>query len=195
MALTEPLFDFFTEVLPNMEGLEMCELGDQEIFLGGFAKAFFEGRGVRHTSLDIHGLNKTRLVDLRLPIHGDLIGKFDVVTDFGTSEHVDGQYQCFKNIHDLTKVGGLMVRTLPLVGHWPLHCNFYYTMGTFQVLASICGYEIVKNCILPCYGVPGKDLLVCTALRKTSAARFCGANEFVKLGIVEVNELGTLRYT
>jgi hypothetical protein len=41
-------------------------------------------------------------------------GKYQLVTNFGTTEHVANQNQAMKIIHDLTAVGGVMVHNLPM---------------------------------------------------------------------------------
>jgi len=67
--------------------------------------------------------------------------KFDLVTNNGTTEHVFNQYTCFKNIHDLTKVGGYMFHAVPFIGY--LEHGFYlYSASFFLDLAFINNYEI-----------------------------------------------------
>ena len=44
------------------------------------------------------------------------IGKFDVVTNFGTSEHVFNIANVFKTAYDLLPVGGIMLNALPAFG-------------------------------------------------------------------------------
>ena len=67
--------------------------------------------------------------------------KFDLVTNNGTTEHVFNQYICFKNIHDLTKVGGYMFHAVPFIGY--LEHGFYlYSASFFLDLAFMNNYEI-----------------------------------------------------
>lgn len=67
--------------------------------------------------------------------------KFDLVTNNGTTEHIFNQYTCFKNIHDLTKVGGYMFHAVPFIGY--LEHGFYlYSASFFLDLAFINNYEI-----------------------------------------------------
>ena len=42
---------------------------------------------------------------------------FDLVTNYGTSEHVFNQFNCFRAMHDLTKPGGVIVHEVPSVGY------------------------------------------------------------------------------
>jgi len=43
--------------------------------------------------------------------------QYDLVTDIGVSEHLFDQAMFFKNAHQLTKVGGLMLFVLPFLGY------------------------------------------------------------------------------
>lgn len=69
--------------------------------------------------------------------------KFDIVTNFGCSEHVSDQIQVFKNIHNLTAVEGIIINSIPLrtyVDHsfYSYHPNFFYS------LAKVNSYEILE---------------------------------------------------
>ena len=68
--------------------------------------------------------------------------QFDLVTNFGTSEHCFNQYHCFMNIHNLCKEGGIMVHGLPFQGG--LNEGFFnYQPNFFFCLASANGYKIL----------------------------------------------------
>ena len=66
-------------------------------------------------------------------------GPFDLITNFGTSEHVSDQYMCFKNIHRLTRLNGLMYHIVPRIGNWTGHCPYYYDVDFFESLAKANG--------------------------------------------------------
>ena len=105
------------------------------------AKGYFEGLGFSHTSIDINGLNGSLSLDLRKPFPKEL-GKFDVLTDFGTIEHIiDNQYRVFKNFHDAAAPGALMVHTLPGTGYG--HGYWSYPVSFFENLVTHCGYFIL----------------------------------------------------
>ena len=60
--------------------------------------------GVSYLALDIFEAENCMLFDLNtdsVPDH--LHGQFDLVTNFGTSEHVLDQYRVFSTVHDLQK--------------------------------------------------------------------------------------------
>lgn len=100
--------------------------------------------GVDYLAFDIANGYQTRIFDLnneRLP--GELRGTFDLVLNFGTTEHVINQLNSLEVIHDATKVGGHIVHELPTVGYVD-HGYFCYTPRLFFELASANGYELVR---------------------------------------------------
>ena len=114
---------------------------------GGLNEAFvgelFEQAGMEYTSIDIAYGYKTLLLDLNhSPLPSQFFQKFDLVLNFGTTEHILDQYNSFKIIHEATKVGGFMYHQLPSSGFVD-HGYFVYTGRFFFDLAGFNGYEIV----------------------------------------------------
>ena len=67
--------------------------------------------------------------------------QFDVLTNFGTSEHVFDQRQFFANVHDLVRVGGVALHIVPTLG--ALNHGFFNVHPIlFGKLADANGYEI-----------------------------------------------------
>jgi hypothetical protein len=167
-----------TSELGDMAGKRMLELGDQTIGVAGIpertGKEYYENRGVQHTSFDLNAKHGALPVDLAQPIEDpQWLGAFDIVTNSGTSEHVeplDAQYACFMNIHDFLKVGGISIHLVPDLdeleqrGYWQSHCNNYYTHGFFALLAELNGYTLVSSKVI--------NGLRCACLRKTTDAPF-----------------------
>ncbi len=132
-------------VLP---GLSMAELGNQRIFKDAIGaevptKGVFELFGVRHVSFDINGRDGALAYDLSKPLPDKFYETFDVVTDFGCIEHVDGQYQAWRNVHNLCRKNGVMIHAIPEVGSWPGHCLHWYDAESLDNLAVGCGYTTV----------------------------------------------------
>ena len=67
---------------------------------------------------------------------------YDLVLNFGTTEHIFNQPNCFRVIHDAVRVGGLMFHSLPMAGHY-YHCFFKYDPKLFLYLAAANGYQLV----------------------------------------------------
>jgi len=182
MGLQPGYLDYIQECviseLGDMAGKRMLELGDQTIGAEGIpeqtGKEYYENRGVQHTSFDLNAKHGALPVDLAQPIRDpQWLGAFDIITNSGTSEHVEpleAQYECFMNIHDCLKVGGIAIHLVPDFdeleqrGRWESHCNNYYTHGFFALLAELNGYALVSSKVI--------NGLRCTCTRKTTAAAF-----------------------
>lgn len=107
--------------------------------LGGLLAAC----GFRYLALDIFDAPDTRLFDLNVESPGDdLAGRFDLVTNYGTTEHVVNQYLSMKTMHELARPGGLIHHDLPMAGYHD-HGYFCYNPRFFTELAEANGYEIV----------------------------------------------------
>lgn len=100
---------------------------------------------VRYTGIDVCPAPKTRIVDLNTEtVPADMRGAFDVILNFGTSEHIFNQLNCFRFMHDALKVGGVFFHQLPSQG-WVDHGFFCYHNTFFEELAAANGYEIVEK--------------------------------------------------
>lgn len=109
-----------------------------------FVGELFEMAGFKYNAIDIADGYRTTILDLNhQPAPRDFVKAFDVVLNFGTTEHVLNQYNAMKLIHDATKVGGHIVHLLPCSGHFD-HGFFTYTPRCFFTLASYNEYEIVQ---------------------------------------------------
>ena len=186
------LLDCVDKVYGSYDGLSMLELGNQTLRvparvvgrkmilcdqLGkkkwrGFAKQYFQSLGFRHTSMDMNGYNGAVKIDLSRLVDPKWHNRFDVVTNFGTSEHVwarsfSGQYECFRNMHVCAKATGLIIHAVPLQGTYSGHCTYYYSFKFFKTMAADNAYKIVALVRLPM----GKEhILIGAAFQKTSQA-------------------------
>lgn len=139
--------------LPMCE-VRVCELGDQRFGSASYAKDAFEEEGARYTAIDISGRNGSLAYDLGKPLPKNLLGQFNVVTNHGTCEHVNEHYWAFRNVHELCEVGGLMIHSMPVPGHWKLkdgsnHSRYAYTAEFASALAKACGYPILHLSVDP----------------------------------------------
>lgn len=164
MGLRRAYIDYIEEsvaaTLGGVQGRRMLELGNQRIRRSQriperTGKAYFSNRGAEHTSLDFNGKDGAVALDLgQLHDLPEWQGRFDIITNCGTTEHVEpfaAQYTCFTNLHNWLKAGGIMVHIVPgaeelnTTGRWRGHCNNYYSQRFFEVLAELNGYELVSN--------------------------------------------------
>jgi len=174
--------------------IALCELGNQKIKYRSPripAKKYYYALGVReHVSIDINGKNKALSLDLDYPVPSYLRNRFDVLTNYGTIEHINNQYQVFKNMHDMCKTEGVMIHSLPPVGHWPGHARYYYTEIGIQQLAELCQYDIIGD-IRRIKKKRGEDNdLLCAAFRKTRG-EFVSYAEFMNIEIEDTGDTST----
>lgn len=161
---TEKHFKFLFK--ENYVGKKILELGCQEVkynLLREFersgiiekkkmnrsmaAKDFFERLGFSVVSVDIEECFSSIYMDLRKPIPCNFVNKFDVVTNYGTTEHVwpkKYQFQVFKNIHDCLKRGGVFIHTVPGFKSKSSHCRINYGEYFFPMLAKMNNYKIIE---------------------------------------------------
>ncbi len=143
MGLTREYLDFIEDCIRNtigeLSGKKMLELGNQHTMDDSIpektGKTYFKNRDVNHISVDLNGLDGALKLNLSKPEQFlQWEGYFDIVTNSGTSEHVEpksAQYECFLIIHDCLKVGGIAVHLVPDInelenkGCWKGHCNNY----------------------------------------------------------------------
>lgn len=103
----------------------------------------FKHSGFSYKALDIFDGDEVILFDLNLDTPGpELKGKFNLVTNFGTTEHIINQFASFRTIHELTKQGGIIYHDLPM-GGYHTHGYFNYNPLFFQHLANANNYEIL----------------------------------------------------
>lgn len=107
------------------------------------AKKLYNLLGLEYNSMDANGEYDSMIVDFNedLKLKYNYTNKFDLCTNLGTSEHLIGQTNFFKNIHNTTKKNGIMLHVLPMEGYYN-HCYFNYHPNFFYDLASSNKYEI-----------------------------------------------------
>ena len=195
--LAENLEWLFEEINPQ---LSMLELGNQFLYIPGkpwasfpekyidpsgtqkkVAKYYFQELGYDHTSVDLNGQDGTIQADLSLPIF--LNRKFDVITDFGTSEHVPSLYNCLLNVHNHAKDGAKLCHINPLTGHWPGHGYWYRDEDFYIEYAKITGYKIIKMKKFPACGNYVDGWNIWCFLEKSIGSTFPTEEEFNKLPI------------
>ena len=174
--------------LDGIDGKWMLELGNQRIkksvlqrdkIVGNKAKIYFEKMGFHHVSFDLNENDGSVFVDLSKDIVGtEFINKFDVITNSGTTEHVEpyqNQYECFRNIHVCAKMGGIFIHIVPEQGGFKDHCQNYYTLEFFENLSTDNNYDILD--LDRFKKVNGTLIMAC--LRKNEDSVFCKDREKV----------------
>jgi SAM-dependent methyltransferase len=120
----------------------------------GFHGQLLTACGFKYRALDIFSGYNTTLFDLNIHQLGqDDLQKFDLATNFGTTEHVINQFLAMKTMHDAVRPGGVIYHDLPLSGYFH-HGYFSYTPVFFRDLAIANNYEVVfewysKGSVMP----------------------------------------------
>lgn len=139
----------YIAAMPWPTHFSVCELGDQGMCgepTKRLASDFYTSLGCgRYVSIDGNG-RATVAADLNLPL--DLasrpfaLERFDLVTDFGTGEHIFDQAQVWRTLHDLCKPGGFIAFDRPSEGY-PKHCFYVTNECLYRDIAAANDYEVV----------------------------------------------------
>jgi len=138
MDMINPVPEYINHFLYPLVGDRMLELGNKKSGNNSY-KDYFTAQGIEHISIDWNGLDGALKLDLRQPID---LGQFDMVTNFGTTEHVSDQDPVWRNIHNAVKVGGVIISMCPKEGDWWWHGQHYPTEEFYTQFAYLNGYQI-----------------------------------------------------
>ncbi|HAY34801.1 MAG TPA: hypothetical protein PK536_11825 [Ignavibacteria bacterium] len=198
MGVIQPdfwLYDYYVKnyaVKNNkqLNEISMLELGNQtfqdsclisQLNLPKTVKEYWESKGVMHTSIDLNGKDGAVPLDLSKPLPANFFNAFNIVTNCGTSEHVDNQYECWKNIHKSLKVNGFLLCANPEKDKYnEKHCNWFYDIKFFEAFACRLGYTIyhLGSLLFPFNG----GYVIFAAMEKTKDGEFVfSEDEFTSL--------------
>jgi len=135
----------------SLSGLSVAELGNQKILAVGpngkeykkcVAKEWFKSKGAKHVSFDLNALDGAVKLDLCKSLPKKFVSQFDMVTNYGTTEHVENQKEAFRNIDKMLKSTGVMVHSIPLDGYWIGHCPYHYKENFPEAFCSMNSYHL-----------------------------------------------------
>lgn len=159
-------------------GFTVLEFGDQVVTHGTphelAAKLYRRLGAKRYVSVDGNGRGSITF-DLNRPTN-ELVGKlhkfdragFDLVTDFGTGEHIFDQAQFWRTVHALTKPGGFIIFDRPSQGY-DAHCFWRTDLSTYRDIAAANDYAVIE---LEAHAGRNGGELVIGVMQKTKAAKF-----------------------
>jgi hypothetical protein len=113
------------------------------------ARLLYTALGIDYTCVDVDRRPGSVLMDLNfdsVPVEHK--GKYGLVTNHGTSEHILNQYNVFKSMHDFARVGAVFVHAVPFTVHLE-HGFFNYQPNFFRALARYNSYETLGVWIGP----------------------------------------------
>lgn len=137
------------------EGCSILELGNQIMNLedtqGVSAKRFYSEMGFAHTSIDQNGKDEALNLNLSSEIKDKRIDTYDLITDMGTTEHVEDLYNCLLNVYNACHEGTIIIHKNPKTGNFPNHGNHFFTLEFWKQYAWMVGYEVVELYEHPIY--------------------------------------------
>ncbi len=193
MGITAFSIKLLDEVIEKNNSKTVMELGAQNLYNqpalpAPYAHEYYEAKGLKYECIDLSKENNCIVMDLSIP---QTIGEqYDLVTDFGTSEHVgvDGKhsieayYNCWNTKHGLLSVNGVMVNENPKTGNWIGHGFNYVDKGFYELLCEAQGYELIELGEHPAMGNVTDGWNVYCIFRKVNSNPFISLDEFKKLG-------------
>ena len=108
--------------------------------------SYFRALGfASYDAIDVNSLYGSMIMDLNVDLREKyaFTQTYDLVTNNGTGEHIFNQYAVMKNMHQLTKVGGMLLFVLPFY-NWMNHGFFNFNPLLFTDLAAANGYDVVR---------------------------------------------------
>lgn len=157
-------------------GFTVLEFGDQivtHVEPHYVARELYKSLGCgRYVSVDGNGRNGALCFDLNRKA-SELAGlvklkSYDLVTDFGTGEHIFDQGQFWRTVHTFTALGGFIVFDRPSQGY-PGHCFWRTDLSTYADIAAANSYQVIE---LAAHAGRNGGELVHGILRKTQAGKF-----------------------
>ena len=170
-ASPEEVKQFVKRHAPDFPDGELVALGDR-LAEGGillpehrgfrndsFLSELLLAAGFPYISIDIFERPHNMVVDLNyFVVPPEMKEKYGLVLNFGTTEHVFDQANCFQVIHEFAAVGGMMFHQVPSTGCVD-HGYFVYSPQFFVDIARANGYDVVD---IWCSGPSGTNTLFAT---------------------------------
>ena len=165
-------YNTHSEFLKHLfKGCLVIELGDQLMDIGADTQFMRSDEYYRWkheaniTSVDIHGRNRVLKHDLSKLVKPPF--EADIVSDFGTIEHVKDLYNALLNTHNFCKVGGTIIHSNPKAGTYEGHGHHYFIIDFWKDIAAKCSYETIAIYEQHPYSNSNPDIEVVAVLKKT----------------------------
>jgi len=136
----------YSVLVDELKSLSKAEVASKPKEVGTpHVETFYKALGFSsYSSIDINSDFGSMVMDLNknLATEYNFVKQYDLVTNIGVSEHLFDQNTFFKNAHNLTAVGGVMMHILPFLGYVN-HGFFNYEPRIFYDLAAANGYDLL----------------------------------------------------
>jgi hypothetical protein len=171
------------------DGANIIELGDQLMDIGHEGRymrsdEYFKGK-YNMVSIDWHGKNRALKLDLSKPLKEEF--EADLLTDFGTTEHVTDLYNALLNCHNFTKEGGVMIHVNPKINTYPGHGNHWFTQKFWNEFGAACKYEVLSVYEKSPYSKDNPDVEVYAVFRKANKSKYLTRDQFEALSEFKVS--------
>lgn len=120
-----PLQEF--NLLPELEGKTVLEMGNKGNEEGVYRTDYMKAGVKSYHCVDVNGKDDAIPVDLRSESSADQVREatgvesFDIITNFGMSEHIPVQRTFYKCVHELSKAGTRVVHWTPAARKFKVH--------------------------------------------------------------------------
>ena len=130
---------------PGTDLAQLRRVLDEHVGRHLHVREVFLAAGFEYVSIDVNEEGGARVVDLNYwPNEAAALGKFDVVTNFGTTEHVANQASAFATVHHLLSPGGVAIHHVPMV-HYLNHALVNLTPRFVLSLATLNDYTVMQT--------------------------------------------------
>lgn len=188
MGVTAKSYKLINDIISKIETKDkkLIELGIQESYFNSdfkYLRDKISSNFLEYISIDLHDIRGVTKFDLSI-IDKDAF-KCDIITNLGTSEHVEyeeGQYNCWVNMHHWLKKDGFIIHELPELGSWKNHCRYYVTEDFFKNLENY-GYKIVDYL----RNEDSNGYLIWCVLKKIDEKDFMSLDDFYRLMKIDKN--------
>jgi hypothetical protein len=181
MGITKKYFDLYCKQYFEISN-SILELGAQDLLVDGNSLGYFKNIYSNYNieSLDITGENNSLKLDLSTELY--IHKQYDLITNFGTSEHVSNQYTCWKNIHSLLNTNGIVISEIPEIGSWKGHCKYYIDYSFFKTMNK--DFEIIDYRSIY---YPNNGYLSYSVLKKISETFLTSKDDMLKTIVIDDN--------
>lgn len=157
MGITSFSIELLDKIIIRFSPKTVIELGAQNLYNqpklpAPYANEYYESKGLKYKCIDLSKENNCIEIDLSKPMINKNLQKVDLITDFGTSEHISNNgifdaeafYNCWKIKHDILNVDGVMINENPKTGNWPGHGFNYVNIDFYSELIMLMNYELIE---------------------------------------------------
>jgi hypothetical protein len=158
MVSSESEFQILKQDMESFTGNEIRINRDE--FTGVVpAGRVFGALGIDYHCVDIDGRNDSIYLDLNFrEIKQNLLNQFDIVCNQGTTEHLVNQGNCYANIHDMLKIGGIFYSNVQFLG-LQNHGQINLTLRFWDNLLLSNVYTPIFKQIAPPCALPSHELV------------------------------------